>query len=297
MGLLKRIIVGHDLRCTGEIALQSAVELARPCGAAVKIIHVIEPHPFHKLVHPFDLSREPEQFAQQAGDALESRVAKLTDSGIEAHCEISAGKPFVELIVARRAWHADLLVVGGPSKSPNYSLGRTRQRVIRKSQVPVLIAPKPLKHLTKRILAPTDFSAGALTAAREALTLAEQLGARVSFLHVLDPYSLLTYADSDDLAGTAPLLSPQDVEPDWSNFLSKLNLAKVVWERLTIEGLTAQTIVEQAESSKIDLIVLGTHGRSAFEYMLVGSVTEKVTEISPCPVLTVRPDARPFCLS
>jgi nucleotide-binding universal stress UspA family protein len=107
----------------------------------------------------------------------------------------------------------------------------------------------------------------------------------------------LTYADSDDLAGTAPLLSPQDVEPDWSNFLSKLNLAKVVWERLTIEGLTAQTIVEQAESSKIDLIVLGTHGRSAFEYMLVGSVTEKVTEISPCPVLTVRPDARPFCLS
>ena len=67
-------------------------------------------------------------------------------------------------------------------------------------------------------------------------------------------------------------------------------------EYKTLEGRSANTIVEQAEARHADLIVMGTHGRSAFESMLLGSVTENVTRSALCPVLTVRPEAFTFSL-
>jgi nucleotide-binding universal stress UspA family protein len=115
-------------------------------------------------------------------------------------------------------------------------------------------------------------------------------------LHVLDDYPLLVYSYPDDEAGAIPELSPEDVKPEWASFLAKLPLENVAWEQKTLVGRSADTIVEQARSRKADLIVMGTHGRSALETMLVGNVTEKVTRSAHCPVLTVRADALPFRL-
>jgi K+-sensing histidine kinase KdpD len=54
----------------------------------------------------------------------------------------------------------------------------------------------------------------------------------------------------------------------------------------------ATAIVDYATEHGIDLIVMGTHGRSAVAHLLLGSVAEKVVRVAPCPVLTVRPDER-----
>ena len=58
----------------------------------------------------------------------------------------------------------------------------------------------------------------------------------------------------------------------------------------------AAAIATYAKSADIDLIVLGTHGRSAVEQLLVGSVAERVVRTAPCPVLTVRHPEREFVL-
>jgi len=290
MGVLKRIVVGHDLRSSGDVALRSALVLARRYRAAVKVIHVIEPLPFYQqLSHPFHFPPGPEEIARSAGAALEMRLGNSQDMCVELHHEVSAGKPFVELIVACRAWRADLIIVGTPADAPVLSFGSTRERVMRKAKVPVLVTPKPLMPDAKMFLVPIDFSPAALSAAREALTLAIQFRARVCFLHVLDDYPLLVYPSADDPVGPIPQLSPEELKAEWTSFLSQLQLENVAWEHKTLEGRSAITIVEQAELRNADLIVMGTHGRSALESMLVGNVTETVTRNAPCPVLTVRP--------
>jgi nucleotide-binding universal stress UspA family protein len=295
MGPLKRIVVGHDLGPVGDIAFRSALVLAKRCHAALKVIHVIEPLPlYEKFSHPFHFPPGPEDMARSVGETLERRVGSFHDLCIELHQEVCTGKPFIELIVASRAWRADLIVVGGPAEPPTLTLGSTRERVIRKALVPVLVTPKTLLANAKLFVVPTDFSSGARNAAREALTLAEQFGARVCFLHVLDDYPLLLYAD--DAFGALPQLSPEDVNSEWTNFLSDLPLGNVVWEQQTLEGRSAHTIVEHAAARHADLIVMGTHGRSALESMLLGSVTENVTRSARCPVLTVRPEAFTFSL-
>ena len=72
---------------------------------------------------------------------------------------VRRGKRFVELIIAGRAWQADLIVVGGSSQTEELSLGGTSERILRKAQVPVMVAKKPLRAEAKIFLVPTDFAA------------------------------------------------------------------------------------------------------------------------------------------
>ena len=208
------------------------------------------------------------------------------------------GKPFVEIILAARAWRADLIVVGGPSQHQSHFLGSNAERVIRKAPVPVLVARKPLDAKAKCFLVPTDFSCGAQKAAKEALVLARSFGGRILFLHVFDLSPLYAYDSGGDIATALSMLelTPENFETDWECFLSRLVLERVVWEKHTEEGRAAKTIVERAAATHADAIVMGTHGRSALEQMLLGSVAEAVARTAPCRVLTVRPEAFEFKL-
>jgi nucleotide-binding universal stress UspA family protein len=91
-----------------------------------------------------------------------------------------------------------------------------------------------------------------------------------------------------------PPLTPDDLEPDWQDFLSKLSLSGIAWEKQTREGPAARRIAEAAAELSADLVVIGTHGRSGVAHMLLGSVAEAVVRGSDCSVLTVRPDAFRF---
>jgi universal stress protein A len=62
---------------------------------------------------------------------------------------------------------------------------------------------------------------------------------------------------------------------------------------VVVHGVPFQEILETAKSQQVDLIIMGTHGRTGLHHMLLGSVTEKVVRLAPGPVLTVK-DGRPF---
>ena len=59
-------------------------------------------------------------------------------------------------------------------------------------------------------------------------------------------------------------------------------------ETAVCEGYAATVIVEEAAEREVDLIVIGTHGRSGIKHLLLGSIAERVVQKAPCPVLTVR---------
>jgi nucleotide-binding universal stress UspA family protein len=297
MGQLKRIIVGHDLRDGGKTALKSGIVLASECEAKLRLVHVIEPlHLYRQVSHPGASQYGRETVAEQAGAKLEEVATSPQLGQLRAEYEVRMGKPFVELILAGRAWQTDLIIIGGPSRQQGHLLGSTGERVMRKAPVPVLVAKTPLSAKAKRFLVPTDFSPGAAKAAREALALAARFGARIFFLHIIDPTPLYLYGDNDTLGPSLPipLLTPEDLEDDWQSFLSTLPLGKIAWEKRTKEGRAANKILEQAEAIEADAIVMGTHGRSGLAHMLLGSVAEEVARAAPCPVLTIRPEAFQF---
>jgi nucleotide-binding universal stress UspA family protein len=299
MRQLKRIIVGHDLAAGGEMALKSAQVLANRCAAALRLVHVVEPlDAYQRISHPLTSPYTLEEIAQKTGITLQALAASPELARLQVEYEVRSGKPFVELIISSRAWLADLIVVGGASRTEEPFLGGTSERILRKALVPVMVAKKPLGVEAKTFLVPTDFSSCARKAAEEALMLAKSFSGRVAFFHVLDLYSSYTVAYAQELGVSVPIPppSPEELEPEWEAFLSGLPLEKVDWEKCTEEGQAASAIVHKAKQMQADMIVMGTHGRSGLPHMLLGSVAEKVVRTASCPVLTIRPEAFQFTM-
>ena len=298
MRRLTKILVGYDFRTGGEIALHSATTLATCCGAQLKLIHVVEPYPiYQQLSHPLTPTYTTEALVQKAGEQLQRLVTAAELGLTRVEYEVRTGKPFVELILAHRAWAADLIVVGGLMQESGHFLGSTSERVLRKAMTPVLVAKRPLGAGPKIVLVPSDFSASAMQAAEEAIALVQYFGGRILFFHVMNIPAVYAVGYEPMLATTlsVPLLTPAELEPEWDAFLAGLpSLATVTWEKYTTEGSSVPEIIRVAKEHQADLIVMGTHGRTGLAHMLLGSVAEGVVRQAPCPVLTIRPHALQF---
>ncbi len=133
----------------------------------------------------------------------------------------------------------------------------------------------------KRILVPIDFSTHSLNALSHACGLAQQFGAELFLLHVIEPIQFITVSDVYDEQRRR-----SDAE------LTRLGDALArqgVKVHIRVEpGVPSHVIVQAAKNGGVDMISIGTHGRTGLAHMLIGSVAERVVRSATCPVLTVR---------
>jgi universal stress protein A len=150
-----------------------------------------------------------------------------------------------------------------------------------------------------RILVPTDFSDFSRPAMQYGCAMAARFGAELHLLHVVpDPAMLVPeaaafsvetmQAQSESLVRSA-LETLQKLPPDnWENEKPVVREVRV--------GAAFMEIIDYARDNEIDLIVIGTHGRSGLMHVLMGSVAERIVRKAPCPVLTVKPEGHQFVM-
>ena len=156
-------------------------------------------------------------------------------------------------------------------------------------------------HLT-RILCPTDYSPTSDNAVRYAVEFARKVGAHVRFVHILSPGAVpeKPAAASEEPAvsvspATAPAIQPDedgDALPD--NFSQVLMAEKkkgLNADFRVLKGEAPKVIAEQASSWGADLIIMGSHGRTGLQRIMMGSVAEEVFRCSDIPVLLVKEQA------
>jgi nucleotide-binding universal stress UspA family protein len=296
MSQLRRIVVGYSPTSDGERAARAALVFATHAQATLYLLHVVEPYPVYVKMR-FPTIPAPTLLEEVVG-RMRTQLSELVRgpdfSQVKTEVDVHIGKPFVALISVCKEWKGDVIVVGSSARGEERFLGSTGERVLRKASVPVLIAKRDLPMGPKTILIPIDFSSCAKQAAHEALALVRGFGGRAVFLHALDLQYIYPTAYGVD-AVLLPPVKPEEVEPDWQEFLHDLPLGDgLLWEKQTREGRAAQTIADTALEIGADLIVIGTHGRTGIAHMLLGSVAEQVLRTAPCSVLTVRPEAFRF---
>jgi nucleotide-binding universal stress UspA family protein len=146
----------------------------------------------------------------------------------------------------------------------------------------------------ERILVPTDFSDCAKQAVTYASELAKRFGAELHLLHVVQP-PLAAYPYAAAIPDEA--LHPEGPAKEELEVLEVPNAEQISQVQRTIRtGTPFVDIVRHAKENDMDLIVIGTHGRTGLTHMLLGSVAEKVVRKAPCPVLTVRPKGHQFVM-
>lgn len=140
----------------------------------------------------------------------------------------------------------------------------------------------------KQILCPIDFSEFSRRAADHAIAMARWYGASVTAVHVIPPITSSIPPAGDGLY--PPFVFTPD---DLRQFHAELDAfvrgsgVDVPLTPVVVEGSITGELVRLARELPADLLVMGTHGRSGFDRLMLGSVTEKMLRKSPCPVLTV----------
>ena len=145
----------------------------------------------------------------------------------------------------------------------------------------------------KRILVPIDFSRDSDAALQYAVSLAQQLGASVHLLHVIENELAAGMWSAGVYTAPVPGLHVDVVrgaEQRLERMIPTIAGARYGLEHDVRTGPPAATIVEFARDELSDLIVMGTHGRTGLAHALIGSVAEQVVRTAPCPVLTLRAD-------
>lgn len=140
----------------------------------------------------------------------------------------------------------------------------------------------------KNILAPTDFSDVSNSAAGYAAKLAVATGARLHLHHIVPDVMDGRSAVETPHLGHALDDAEKEGNAKLKELLSEHEKAALSLTSYVGFGPPADEITEYAGKNDIDLIVMGTHGRSGLEKMWLGSVTEKVLRHATCPVLVVR---------
>ena len=138
------------------------------------------------------------------------------------------------------------------------------------------------------ILHPTDFSDCSDGAFRLACALARDYDARIVVLHVVELPAVVS--------GDGMLVIPYSIDSEpLREQLQQLQSGdpKIPVEHRLVEGYPAEQILRVAAETNCDLILMGTHGRTALNRLLMGSVAEQVVRKAPCPVLTVKTPRRP----
>lgn len=292
---VKRILVPTDFSEPSRCALRHAVELAGKLKSELILTHIRTPYaddPNRPEYHFFDEGRYSAFVTEELARASEG-------IGSEQVVRTVVGRdvsPANGILRVADESESDLIVMGthGRSGLGHFFLGSVAERAVRHAEVPVLtVSSKRDKYRDnpkyRRILAAYDFSAHSKEAACRARDLAELFGARLSILYVIEQEIHPGYYDvwKVSVKSEMPEIA-QEARKSLLNVLGEHGLddVEVFVEVGRGDGRVHRDITKFAAQHEVDLIVMGTYGLSGIEHILLGSTTERVVRVAPCPVLT-----------
>ena len=144
--------------------------------------------------------------------------------------------------------------------------------------------------MTRRILHPTDFSAPSNAAFKKAIEMAKASRAELLIVHVINPIipvageGYVSPKMYEDLAASTRAWARKQLD----RLLVQAKKSGVRAKGMLAEGAAHEQIARIAKTKRADLVVMGTHGRSGFAKLFLGSVAGRVVAAAPCPVLTVK---------
>ncbi|HQU47333.1 MAG TPA: universal stress protein [Pirellulales bacterium] len=301
----QNILLATDFSESAATGLETAVSLARQCGAKLTVAHVIRDVSvsFAMLDYgtawqalPEDLGRLQTELRDDAEQRLQSLLAEHQQTGVEIASQVLVGVPYIALIEAVQQNAFDLVVVGtrGMSAVKRVFVGSTATRLARACPVPVWIARQGLPGETQSILVPLDFSPIGDRLLATAAVLAKSLRAKLHLLHVYDieelygvpPISDDTRAELSYYRRRARRLALEKLEQS----LEAMGLDHGTATLHVTQGVPHQAINATARKLDVGLILMGSIGRSGLSGLLIGNTAEKVLHTSDRSLLVVKPE-------
>ncbi len=286
------ILVPTDASRGAEAAVDRALDLARRGGATVHALFVVPPVERHGDLDP-ETAADLREHAEGQGRAATIRIReRAADVGPDVVRAVREGLPHAAIQEYAREQDVDLVVMGthGRTGRPRARLGSTTERVIAHADVPVMSVRfsedsevPPAYRAYDRVLIPTDGSDAAGRAVEYGLDIAEKYGADVHAVYVVDEGAY----DPVDVEGSVVGLLKEGGEKATASVAAAADRRNLPATPAVVEGTPHEKILDYADGTSADLVVMGTRGMGGTPKRVLGSVTARVVRRAEIPVLTV----------
>jgi len=290
MSAIQDILAATDFTGSGSKAVHRAARLAMEQRARLELLHIVHSPALESLrplfPSPTDVEKRILQDARTQLEKLATAVA--AETGVRPGTGVHLGHVVDGILAGSEA--ADLLVVGARGANPvrDLLIGSTAERLLRKSQQPVLMVNREPAHAYRRVLVPMDFTPVSGPLLRMAMQLAPE--ARITAFHAFDiPFEAKLW-----LTGV-----PEDRIQDYRDKARQFSIDALHaligdagadagrCEAVAELGEAAPLILDQAAAIGADLIVMGKRDQTVAEELLLGSVARRVLASSDCDVLVL----------
>ncbi|GAB3689558.1 universal stress protein [Salinarchaeum chitinilyticum] len=290
---IESVLVATDGSEPAERAARHGIALAATTDADLHTLAVVD-EAASRVARTALADADTDDVLTQAGEEAVSSIADLAAEYPAAPAVTTAvrtGTPHQEISEYADEHGVDVVVTGteGRSGLDRVLLGSVAENVLRTSTRPVLVVPPgagdPDADQTPydELLLPTDGSDGAAKATRWAVGLADHYGAPLHALFAADATPYPTTVRSQQLLDALNTAGNDAIE----TVRQRGDAAGVDVVGAVGAGAPAPTILEYCEDEPIDLVVMGSHGRSGLDRFLLGSVTEHVVREGDVPVFCV----------
>lgn len=279
MKLINNILVAIDFRASSENIISNTIEFAKRFNARLSFIHVL----------PKEI--ENEKVSALAREAIEEQLVQVKEraesEGVEVAKPILKFGDYSERIVfTAEEVGASLIVIGSgeKKKGDRFRLGTTAGKIMRKSTVPVFVLKSNQNlNVICNVLCAVDFSKESNNALNNAIAIARLFESKLNILSVYTPfYQTISRIDPKEV--NRQRKAEKQLELD--EFLEGYNLIDLDYNKEIKEGDPAKEIINTIREKDIDLLLMGTTGKSAINKILMGSVAEKVTREALCSFIT-----------
>ena len=301
--MFERILVPLDGSLRAELVLSLVGRILRREDSEILLVRVMTyPGWFGKA----DLRYLQDAEREEAQKYIDRVVSRLSAKGMKVHGRVVDGSAADVILDTARSEGATLIALSthGRSGFMRWALGSVAEKIARAADIPLLLlrsfrrSPKgELEPVIseelpfRRILVPVDGSPTSMSIVTPAEHLAQLYGSEILVVHVrtpLVPASPVLPGMEAALPLVQPHPPPAAEDESTEKAAERFRQAGLSVRRLSLEGDPASEILDLSETENVDLIALGTHGRSGLSRWALGSVAERVLRSATVPLLLIR---------
>jgi nucleotide-binding universal stress UspA family protein len=294
MEQLKSVLCAVDLSDCSKCALEQASRIAKRDGGALVVLHVIEPRVLEDLE---EMMPEGSDVRKGVLDGARRELEKFGAGLVppKTKLEVVAGEPIDAILAKAKETSAQLIVLGAFGVTgAGRGAGSLALKMARKSPITVLLVDGRHAADFRSAMVGIDFSEESTRALFAALHLARIERCPLHAVHVFAPPPLHYQAPTPQASPTYQrqfqAALKQRLETLVAEQRKRVGEIKVTCE-LFQHTSHGQGLIDYATRNRIDVVVLGTLGRSNLKTLLLGSTAERVVRETPCSVLAVPPKA------
>lgn len=281
MKLLEKILLPTDFTQAFVNAGAMAIRLAKKFQSKILLMHVIPE--LRNLPVPLDtVKEETKKHLEEIKDTLQKEGVSSVNTLVEV------GSPYDRIVQVAEDQNVNVILMGSgqKAKGDRFPLGITSEKVIRNTTKPVWIVHPESQLEIKTILCPVDFSEASRRALKNAILLSHMFHSELTVLNVIEPIG--TFIANLVRWFHFETWTPEENQMD--TFLKDFDFQGLRWNKMVQRGNPSDEILCIIKETAVDLLLMGSEGRSGLPGLAMGSVAEKVVREVPCSFIMMKSD-------